>query len=274
MGLLTIDQTKCQKDGICTASCPTAIIRLQDGSGFPEMVPGGDEACLVCGHCVASCPHGALDHERMNLASCPSIERDLTINSEQAVQFLRSRRSIRIFQDKPVEKEKIQNLIEIGRYAPTGGNTQLVEWIAFTDKERIKELAGMAVDWMRYVLEKKQEPLPFAYLPLMVAAWDMGVDAVLRDAPALVVAVAPSEAGNGMVDLSLALCYLELAAPKFGLGTCWAGLLQRGLLNWPDLREAIGIGKDYPHHYPMMLGYPRYKYHRLPERKSPKITWR
>ncbi len=274
MGLLRIDESKCKKDGICAASCPTGIIRLQDGDGVPEIVPGGDPACLVCGHCVAACPHGALDHEKMPIDDCPPIERDLTISKEQAVQFLRSRRSIRVFQDKPVEQETIQTLIEIGRYAPTGSNTQLVEWIACTDKDIIKEWAGMTVDWMRYVLEKKPESVPFAYAPLIIAAWDAGMDAVLRSAPALVVAVAPEEAGNGMVDLSLALCYLELATPKFGLGTCWAGMLRRGLLNWPDLREAVGIPKGYPHFYPMMLGYPKYNYHRMPERKPPKINWR
>ena len=274
MGLITIDPSKCKKDGICAASCPIGIIRLQDGNGLPEMIPGGEPACLVCGHCVAVCPHGALDHERMKRETCPPIERERVITEEQAVQFLRSRRSIRIFRHKAVEKEKIQKLIEIGRFAPTGTNTQLVEWIAFTDAEKIKALAGMAVDWMRYVLEKKPESEPIGYLPLIVAAWDAGIDAVLRNAPALVVALAPEEAGNGMVDLSLALCYLELAAPKFGLGTCWAGLLRRGIANWPPLREAVGIPKGYPHCYPMMLGYPKYKYHRLPERRTPKITWR
>ena len=274
MGLITIDPSKCKKDGICAASCPIGIIRLQDGNGLPDMIPGGEPACLVCGHCVAVCPHGALDHERMKRETCPPIERERVITEEQAVQFLRSRRSIRIFRHKAVEKEKIQKLIEIGRFAPTGTNTQLVEWIAFTDKEKIKALAGMAVDWMRYVLEKKPESEPIGYLPLIVAAWDAGIDAVLRNAPALVVALAPEEAGNGMVDLSLALCYLELAAPKFGLGTCWAGLLRRGIANWPPLREAVGIPKGYPHCYPMMLGYPKYKYHRLPERRTPKITWR
>ena len=274
MGLLRIDESKCKKDGICAASCPTGIIRLQDENSLPEIVPGGEQVCLVCGHCVTVCPHGALDHERMPIDGCPPIERNLKISKEQAVQFLRSRRSIRVFKDKPVEKEKIQRLIEIGRYAPTGSNSQLVEWIATTDKEKIREWAGMTVDWIRHVLEKKPESLPMSYAPLIVAAWDIGFDAVLRSAPAVVVAVAPEEAGNGMVDLSLALCYLELAAPKFGLGTCWAGMLRRGLLSGPELREAVGIPKGYPHFYPMMLGYPKYEYHRVPERKTPKITWR
>jgi nitroreductase len=76
-----------------------------------------------------------------------------------------------------------------------------------------------------------------------------------------------------MVDLTLALSYLDLMAPTMGLGTCWAGLLQGALLSSPDLKQKLGLPAEYPYHYPMMLGYPRFQYHRLPERKPPKITW-
>jgi nitroreductase len=90
----------------------------------------------------------------------------------------------------------------------------------------------------------------------------------------MVVASTPKEAGNGMVDLTLALSYLELAAPAMGIGTCWAGLLQGALLAHPPLKAALGIPEGHLHHYPMMLGYPKAKYFRLPERKLPKITWK
>ena len=66
------------------------------------------------------------------------------IDEAKAVQFLRSRRSIRLFKDKPVEKEKIQGLIEIARYAPTAGNSQLVEWLVFSDRNTVKEFAKLA----------------------------------------------------------------------------------------------------------------------------------
>jgi len=88
------------------------------------------------------------------------------IGEDQAVQFLRSRRSIRAYKDTPVEKEKIERLIEIGRYGPYGSNTQLVEWLVFNDKAKIKTLAGIAVDWMRHVLNENQQSAPlFPYLP-------------------------------------------------------------------------------------------------------------
>jgi nitroreductase len=126
---------------------------------------------------------------------------------------------------------------------------------------------------MRFILEKGPEAARAPYFPAIVTAWDKGVDKVLRDAPVLVVAHAPKEALNGMVDLTLALSYLELAAPTLGLGTCWAGLLQGALHSGPEIKEVMGLPENYPHHYPMMLGYAKPRYYRLPERKPPKIVW-
>ncbi len=273
MGLLVIDESLCKKDAICAGECPMAIIRLKDGEGYPEMVPGGEGICLACGHCVAVCPHGALSHRQVPLEDCPPIEASLEIDERQAVQFLRSRRSIRFFKEESPARETLERLIDIARYAPTAGNAQRVEWLVLTDRAEIRRIAGMTVDWMRAVLEKAPQSAP-PYMPLLVGAWDMGFDAVLRDAPALVAASAPKEAANGMVDVALSLCYFELAAPRLGLGTCWAGLLQGALQSSPQVRAALGIPEGHPHHYPMMVGVPRRRYYRLPERKAPRIVWR
>ena len=273
MGLLTIDETKCKKDGICARECPLVIIKLQDGDGFPEIVPEGEAICNSCGHCVAICPHDALDHARVPRESSPLIDKDLGINENQAVQFLRSRRSIRFFKDKPVEREKLQRLIEIARYAPTGGNLQLVEWVVFTDPEMINGIAEQTVAWLREVIEKAPESVP-PYFPLIAGAWDMGYNSVTWSAPALVLASAPQEAVSGRVDVTLALAYFELAATKLGLGTCWAGLVYGAMQSSAVVREAAGLPEGHPHFYPMMVGYPKAKYRRAPERNAPKITWK
>jgi nitroreductase/NAD-dependent dihydropyrimidine dehydrogenase PreA subunit len=273
MGRLLIDESKCKKDGICARECPMVIIKLKDGNGFPEMVPGGEGICNNCGHCVAICPNGALSHAGVPIEKSPSIKKELEITEEQAVQFLRSRRSVRFFKKQPVEKEKLQRLIEIARYAPSGGNLQLVEWMVFTDADRIKEIAGLTVEWMRQLMAKAPQSVP-PYFPLIIRAWDMGYNTVTYSAPVLIVASAPKEAPTGMVDVSLALSYLELAAQKFGLGTCWAGLVEGALQGSAAFRESVGLPEGHPYHYPMMVGYPKPKYARLPERKAPKISWK
>ncbi|MBN2318886.1 MAG: nitroreductase family protein, partial [Acidobacteria bacterium] len=109
--------------------------------------------------------------------------------------------------------------------------------------------------------------------PMVVAAWDAGYDSVLRNAPAIIVASAAKEIMTGQVDLTIALTYLDLAAPTVGLGTCWAGLLQGALTASSSLKAEVGMPVDHPHHYPMMLGYNDIKYFRVPERKAPKIVF-
>jgi nitroreductase/NAD-dependent dihydropyrimidine dehydrogenase PreA subunit len=272
MGLISIDANKCNLDGFCVRDCPTTIISLPE-KGLPEIAPDREGFCLDCGHCVAICPFGALSHRRIPIEQSPAIEDKLRLGEEQASQFLRSRRSVRRFLDRPVEREKIRRLIEIARYAPTGGNSQMVEWLVLDDKAAIKEIAGLTVNWLREIVKNPEVVAASPYLSLAVAAWDAGYDSVLRGAPVLITAMAPREAMNGLVDLTLALSYLDLFATPMNLGTCWAGLLQGALLNSPAVKTAIGIPATYPHHYPIMVGYPEPKYFRLPERKAPKITF-
>jgi hypothetical protein len=71
-------------------------------------------------------------------------------------------------------------------------------------------------------------------------------------------------------------CGYPLSAPAIamGLGTCWARLVQGAVLSSPQLKKELGIPENHPHHYPMMLGYPKPKYFRLPERRAPKINWK
>ncbi len=272
MALLIVDKNKCRRDGICAGKCPGLIIQLPEG-GFPEIKPGMDAACIECGHCVAVCPHAALSHQKIRIENSPEILEELKISMRQAEQFLRSRRSIRVYQQKPVDRNTIKRLIEVARCAPTAGNRQLVEWLVLTDASKIKKIAGLTVDWVRQIAKDPQVAAASPYLTMMLAEWDAGFDTVLRNAPVIVVASAPAEAMNGLGDVTLALSYLDLMAPAMGLGTCWAGLLHGAMLNVPSIREVVGIPANHPHHYPIMLGYSEAKYYRVPERKAPKIVF-
>jgi nitroreductase/NAD-dependent dihydropyrimidine dehydrogenase PreA subunit len=275
MALLTIDQDKCKKDSFCELDCPTGIIRLNNvGDGFPAVASEKEAFCLSCGHCVAICPHGALDNSKVPQDTCAEIDKALAVGTNQAIQFLRSRRSIRHYKNRPVEKATIESLIEVARYAPTAGNSQLVQWTVFTEPAQLKIIAEQTVDCLRDIVATQPKETYPDYFPLILAHWDRGFDAILRGAPALIVASAPKENASGLVDVSLALSYLELLAIPMGLGTCWAGLVRRALAIWKPTQETIGLPERHIHCYAMMLGYPKFKYHRMPERKKPVISWR
>ena len=186
--------------------CPVGIIQLNnEGDGFPLVASEMEAFCLKCGHCVAICPHGVLDNSKVPQDACPKIDKELTLGTDQAIQFLRSRGSIRHYKNRPVEKSTIESLIKVARYAPTAGNSQLVQW---------------TVDCLRNIVATQPKETYPAYFPMILAGWDMGFDAILRGAPSLIVASAPQENPSGLVDVSLALSYLELLAVPMGLGTC------------------------------------------------------
>jgi len=70
------------------------------------------------------------------------------------------------------------------------------------------------------------------------------------------------------------LTYLELAAPAFGLGTCWAGYFDVAANLWPPLKNALELPDGHTSFGAMMIGYPKYKYQRMPLRNQAKISWR
>lgn len=274
MKLLVVDESRCKKDGICADVCPSRIIIFKGKEGFPEIPSKLEGGCIRCGHCVSVCPYGALSHRDMSVESCPPIDPALALNEAQAEQFLRSRRSIRLFKDQAVEREKIQRLIDIARYAPTAGNLQRLEWMVVRDRELITQTADLTAAYLKQVIETRPKGSYPVYYPAMVSGHRAGKDPIMRQAPVLLIASNPPAASNGMVDISLALEYLELMAPILGLGTCWAGLVGTALMQESKVKELLGLPEEHTFFYSMLLGYPRYRYQRMPQRRPPRIDWR
>jgi nitroreductase/NAD-dependent dihydropyrimidine dehydrogenase PreA subunit len=274
MAFLTIDETRCKQDGICAAECPRQLIIQEDDKSFPRIPPANEASCMACGHCVAVCPHGALSVAGVDIKVCPEINNDLVLSQDQADQFLRSRRSIRCFKDKAMDRGTLEKLIHTARYAPTASNAQNLHWTVIEGREKLKPLSGATISWMEQVIEAQPDSPAAAYFRPVVAGWAAGYDGILRTAQTLIVPSAPKENANGLVDLSITLSYLELAALPLGVGTCWAGLLRAAMLATPELVETMGLPEGHTWFYPMMIGYPKFKYYRLPERKAPVIHWK
>lgn len=273
MSRFIVDPIKCKRDGICVAVCPLGILAIKDDE-VPHLVPEGEKLCSLCGHCVAVCAYGACSLTEMPVESCPPVRPEWRLSPEQAEHFLRSRRSIRVYKDHPVEPGKLERLIGVARYAPSGHNAQPVRWLVISGRDQVRALAGMVADWMRHFCAEKPQLGRRMMLDRIVAGWEAGQDPICRGAHHLVVTHAPKSDMTAPTACTLALAYLELAAPAFGLGACWAGYLQMGVVNWPPLQEALALPEGHVFCGGMMVGEPKYHYARLPLRKAPTITWR
>jgi nitroreductase/NAD-dependent dihydropyrimidine dehydrogenase PreA subunit len=272
MPLFVVDPERCCRDGVCVAECPTRIIVLRPGDATPHIPTEAEEGCRHCGHCVAVCPSGAITCDGIPSEQLPPVRTDLLLGPEQVTHFLRARRSIRTFTPRLVARETLAALLDVARFAPSASNRQPVTWLIVHDAAEVRRLAGLTVDWMRAICAS-QPPAAQRNLQRFITGWDSGLDMVCRGAPHLLVACASADYTWAAVDCAIALTYLELAAPPFGLGACWGGIFTNAARQWQPVQEALALPADLAVFGAMLIGYPRYRYDRLPERNAARIVW-
>jgi nitroreductase len=155
-------------------------------------------------------------------------------------EAVRTRRSIRRYQDKPVEKEKLVRVLEAARLSPSACNNQPWHFIAVTDNAvREKLFPAYSQDWF-------------------------------IKAPAIIVACStPSKAWRRWdgeeywkVDAAIAMQSLILVAHELGLGTCWIGAF-----NEDRVKKALNIPKEVRVVAMTPLGYPMEQKGPVKERK-------
>jgi len=269
MALLIVNQELCTKCGTCSESCAVGVIGM--ASEGPQMlVP---EACNACGHCVAVCPNAALDHEKAPLKNQKPLPRFPVLDPETAADFIRSRRSIRNYEDVAVPRELIRQLLEIARFAPSGYNSQGLSYLAIDNKDLLRKIAAVTIDWLD---ELVKTGLPWAqrFAGLVEVYRNTGKDVILRDAPCLIVATAPADFVMGQDSARFALEYVELYATSFSLGTCWAGFVQMCAgANYQPLLELLKLTEGIAVLGTMIVGYPKHICKRLVDRNPLELRW-
>lgn len=137
-------------------------------------------------------------------------------------EAIRTRRSIRSWSSRPLERDTIEGLLDSVRLAPSGMNGQQWELIVVTERDRLERLVPICNN-QRHV----------------------------GQAGAFVFIVTDPSAKWVHVDPAIAMDHLTLRAREMGLGTCWIGAFDearmRDFLGIPDEKIAV-IG--------MTLGYP------------------
>jgi nitroreductase len=61
----------------------------------------------------------------------------------EAIDMLKLRRSVRVYQDKPIPKDVIEKIIDAARFAPTARNEQPWAFVVTTKSEIIRRIAGL-----------------------------------------------------------------------------------------------------------------------------------
>jgi nitroreductase/NAD-dependent dihydropyrimidine dehydrogenase PreA subunit len=269
--MIKVDETLCINCGSCIRACPGGLITKNE---FPVPIPSGWDLCIDCGHCVAICPTEAMHQRSMGPEDCEPIDIHLIPKWERVQQYLKMRRSVRGYIKKPVEKEKVLQLLDVARWAPNGANRQVIRWVVVNDPVKVRQAAEMTIEWMKLVKEKNPALYQEANLETFVSAWDGGTDRIARGAACLLMACAPKEERTAPPAAMIAIAHIQLAAPALGLGTTFTGSINTAGAGYPPLLKLLGIPEGCIPHGTCVLGYPAEQYHRIPMRKPVDVTWR
>lgn len=267
--IIQVDQEKCIRCSICADVCPVDVIQM--GEHGPEDT---GNHCIACGHCVAVCPREALNNLKAPLSNQMPLEKTNAINAATAANFLRARRSIRCYKPAAVPREKLLQLLNIARLAPTGGNSQGISYCVVDHPDTLKQITAATIDWMEESM-KAASPMA-AYFKGVVAKYrSTGHDVILRGAPCLVIAMAPNSfMPRGRDNTHFSLAYAELYAPTIELGTCWAGFFEAcALSGYQPLLDLLKLPANTTVTGGIMVGYPKYTYKRLVDRKPLQVIW-
>ena len=170
------------------------------------------------------------------------------MNSDELIDFIESRRSVRSYKPDMIPDDIIGKIIEAGTYAATGMGKQSPINIAVKDKATRDRLSKLNAEIMGADID------PF------------------YGAPVVLIVLADRSIPTHVYDGSLVIGNLMLAAHAFGIGSCWIHRAKEEFERpeGKEILEALGIEGDYEGIGHCILGYVEGKY---PDAKPRKENW-
>lgn len=249
MNTISIDYEKCVGCGLCVNDCPASHLYIEN-----KKAKADETSCIECGHCYAICP---MDAVRITGYACTDepIISMTEFDSDKLLAAMKSRRTIRHFTDQSIEEEKLQKILEAGRYCPTASNAQNITFTILGSKQN--EAEAICVNLFR-----KGKKLGSPFMDFLKKI-DITDDFFFKGAPLVIVLSSKSNINAG-----LASSYMELMAYNLGLGVLYNGFFVICAKMSRELKSLLQLPKNHEVVSCMVIGYPDVKYQRIPPRKD------
>ena len=270
--MINISHDKCIGCRLCVMDCPVSDIELIDLKATPK-----NERCFNCGHCIAICPVEAIASKDYDMSEVKKYDKEtFGLDADHLMNAIKFRRSVRQFKPQAVEKEKIEKIIEAGRFTQTATNAQNVSYIVVTEKiDQLREATFETLKAMgtHMINDPNTDPKLLGYAHMWLQMYeaykaDSKNDRVFFNAPAVILTVSPH-----VINATLASSNMELMTNALGLGTFFSGFFTLAAEKNPALKAMLGVGEGENIVTCMVMGYPGVKYQRTTPRKEAEVKW-
>ena len=173
----------------------------------------------------------------------------------EAMEAILTRRSTRNYKPVPVEKEKLEQVLNAARQAPSGGNNQTNHFLVIQNREVLQKLIGMVeAAFSRMDADENT----YSSLRHAIEASKKGGYVFCYNAPVLIAVANRRDYGNNMADCACAIENMMVAANALDLGSCWINQLR-----WLNEDEALvqylrsfGMKENERIYGAVIIGYP------------------
>jgi nitroreductase/NAD-dependent dihydropyrimidine dehydrogenase PreA subunit len=286
---ISIDESKCKKDGLCARVCPARIFSFAKGA-VPAVTRAAE--CALCGQCLSVCASNAINHSQLDAAGLRKISNPLPVGAEDMLAFLRQRRSVRAYRKGDIPDRLLEEIAATAGYAPVGafGAAGWIRTVTIVSgEEKMKAVREATIGYLRKLKallsgfmmktvsrfsdEAKSGMAALPDLEMRLAEWEAGRDAILYDAPAAIFVSTGYDTSTPHEDCDGALMTMMFAAHAHGLGTCWNGYLGHAALanhvSGPrELGDLIGIPEKHTVVEAFTIGWPLIPLHSVPRRET------
>lgn len=273
-----VNTETCKGDGICADVCPEKVLKIVDGKA--ATIENRADECIMCGQCVAVCPTEALQMPKLPVEDFEELVR-LPFDYDDFLDFLKLRRSVRVFKDRPVEHDLVENILKAAATAPMGFPPHSTEVLVIDKREEMDFLLKVLVNDYAFMVKGFSNPLGRAIFRLMTGSEDYmalkeyiidlaryanemyhrdGTDRYMYNAPVLMLFHGNRRAMAYEENAHLVCHHAMLAAVSMGLGSTIIGLVPPIVDRSKVLRKRYSIPKENKVMTSLILGHPKYKY--------------
>jgi nitroreductase len=173
------------------------------------------------------------------------------------IEAINGRCSVRAYEQKPVPKNIIEEIIKAANQAPFTSMTRSQPWrfVVVENKEFKQKLLQTTLPFWKNAIGGMKETAPELYemASCIYEAMDEPKDPVYYNAPVIIFVVGPA---NNPFSCVLACENMMIAAQSFGLGTCYVGFGAMVKGN-PEIVKALELKDDEGIYGPILVGYPK-----------------